>query len=63
MKVLQQPFFAHFCGFYEGSLDVYSKIGKDSSRFRHSKADREGSHGLTVENLLSFICYAAFFSE
>ena len=29
----------------------------------HGKADREDSHGLAVEFFLSFICYAAFFSE
>jgi len=29
----------------------------------YSKADPERSHGLAVENFLSFICYATFFLE
>ena len=32
-------------------------------RFGRSKADREGSHGLAVDNFSVFIGYATFFSE
>ena len=41
----------------------YLRIMGGIFELRHSKADPESSHGLAVEFFLSFICYAAFFSE
>ena len=63
MIVLQQSsFYANIDISYDFIAVLLSESAK-SLYFVHSKADREASHGLAVENFLSFIRYATFFSE
>ena len=60
MKVLQQSSFCALKQFWDCVLGTQRWF---SACFVHSKADREASHGLAVENFLSFIRYATFFLE
>lgn len=63
MKVLQQTSFFVFGSVCSNIVPVYERKMDGIFELRHSKADREASHGLTVDNFLVFTLYATFFSE
>jgi len=63
MKVLQQPTFCVCGSIFSVFAAFYLRKMGGMFELRYSKADREGSRGLAVENFSVFISYAAFFWE
>ena len=63
MKVLQQTPFRWFGSVFSNIVSISERKMDRIFELRHDKADREGSHGLAVENFSVFISYAAFFLE
>ena len=63
MKVLQQPSFYVYGSISSVFAAFYLRKMGGIFELRHSKADRECSRGLSVENFSVFISYATFFLE
>lgn len=63
MNVLQQPSFCVYSSISSAFAAFYLRKMGRIFELRYSKADRECSRGLSVENFSVFISYAAFFLE
>lgn len=63
MKVLQQPSLCGLGSVNSAFMTLNERKMGGLLGLRYSKADREGSHGLAVENFSVFTLYATFFSE